>query len=157
MEPRVVMSSDGETVTLPGGERIRYLEARAGAAFALLEWRSPAGALGPPLHVHRETDEGFYVFEGTFGFQAGGTSIEGSAGSFVLVPRGLEHTFWNAGQGPAAMLVTISPPGFEAYFRELAEGLAAAEGSDEQAAAVRRTLSRRHDIEVVGPRREPGA
>ncbi len=52
------------------------------------------------------------------------------------------------------MLVTISPPGFERYFERLAEGLAAA-GEDEQAAmGVRKALSEKYDIEVVGPPRQ---
>ena len=52
------------------------------------------------------------------------------------------------------MLITISPPGFERYFEELAEGLASA-GEDEQAAmSLRRALSEKYDIEVVGPPRQ---
>ena len=42
------------------------------------------------------------------------------------MPRGLQHAYWNAGETPAKMLITISSPGFEHYFGELAEGLEAA-------------------------------
>jgi hypothetical protein len=60
------------------------------------------------------------------------------------------HTFWNAGNETSSCLIVLSPPGFEGYFRELADGLATAE-SDEAAMVVRQRLSTRYDIEVVGP------
>ena len=52
------------------------------------------------------------------------------------------------------MLITISPPGFERYFEELAEGLAAAGDDEEEAMSVRKALSVKYDIEVVGPPRQ---
>src|ERR671913_78250 len=109
---------------------------------------------GPPLHIHATTDEAFYVVEGTFGFLAGERTFEGGAGAFVFVPKGLDHTYWNEGNTPSKMLITISPPGFERYFEELADGLEAA-GHDEQATmSVRKALSEKYDIEVVGPPRQ---
>ena len=70
------------------------------------------------------------------------------------MPRGLDHAYWNAGKTPAKMLITISPPGFGRYFGELAEGLETA-GDDEQAAiGVRKALSEKYDIGVVGPPRQ---
>ena len=85
---------------------------------------------------------------------AGERTFRGGAGAFVFAPQGLEHTYWNEGQTPSKMLITISPPGFERYFEELAEGLEAA-GDDEQAALrVRKALSEKYDIEVVGPPRQ---
>ena len=66
----------------------------------------------------------------------------------------LEHAYWNQGATPARMLITMSPPGFERYFEELAEGLAAVGDDEEGAMSVRKALSEKHDIEVVGPPRE---
>ena len=106
---------------------------------------------GTPLHIHRITDEAFYVLEGTFSFQVGDRTLELSAGAFVFVPKGLEHAFWNQGSTPARMLIMISPPAFERYFEELAEGLASAGEDEEAALSVRKTLSEKHDIEVVEP------
>jgi hypothetical protein len=51
------------------------------------------------------------------------------------------------------MLITISPPGFERYFGELADGLAAAGDNAEAAMSVRKALSEKYDIEVVSPPR----
>jgi len=43
-----------------------------------------------------------------------------AAGDLVFKPRGIWHTFWNAGDEPARVLELISPAGFERYFAELA-------------------------------------
>ena len=144
---------EGKTVSF-SGNRVTLVHGRPGGAYSVVEWDSEPGIPGTPLHIHRENDEAFYVLEGTFGFRAGERTFEGSTGAFVLLPKGLEHAYWNEGVIAAKMLITISPPGFERYFEELAEGLASA-GEDEQAAmSLRRALSEKYDIEVVGPPRQ---
>jgi oxalate decarboxylase/phosphoglucose isomerase-like protein (cupin superfamily) len=108
------------------------------------------------VHIHRMTDEAFYILEGTFGLQVGEETVAASAGAFVFVPKGIVHAFWNQGSSPAKMLVMMSPPGFVGYLEELAEGLATVGDSEEAAMELRRTLSEKHDIEVVGPPRKAG-
>ena len=44
--------------------------------------------------------------------------VHGTPGSFILIPRGTVHTFWNAGSTPARMPVIFSPPGMEEYLAE---------------------------------------
>lgn len=69
------------------------------------------------------------------------------------MPGGLEHAFWNGGTTGPRLLSSVSPPGFEDYFKELAEGLATA-GDDEGAAtSLRKRLPKKYDIEGVGPPR----
>ena len=144
---------EGKTVSF-SGNRVTLIHGHLGAAYSVVEWVSEPGIPGPPLHTHATTDEAFYVVEGTFGFLAGERTFEGGAGAFVFVPKGLDHTYWNEGKTPSKMLITISPPGFERYFEELVEGLEAA-GDDEQASmSVRKALSEKYDIEVVGPPRQ---
>ena len=152
-ESVLVLPGEANTVSLPGHE-ITFVHGKPDGAYSLVEWVSAPGVPGTPLHIHRITDEAFYVLEGTFGFQVGERTVEGAAGAFFFVPKGLEHAFWNQGPSPAKMLITISPPGFERYFEELAEGLASAGDSTEAATDVRRRLSEKHDIEVVGPPRQ---
>ena len=48
----------------------------------------------------------------------------------------------------------MSPPGFWRYLKELAEGLAAAGDDAETAMSLRKELSEKYDIEVVGPPRQ---
>ncbi len=40
------------------------------------------------------------------------------AGDTIIRPRGMSHTFWNAGPQPARLLEVIAPAGFEASFEE---------------------------------------
>ena len=143
----------GKTLPL-GPHQIRFVYREAGSPYALIEWMAPPAVPGPPLHVHWVTDEAFYVLGGTFGFQAGDETVDGPPGAFVLIPKGLAHTYWNQGSTPARVLILISPPGFESYFEDLSEGLAASGDSQEEAMRVRQRLSAKHDIEVVGPPRQ---
>ncbi len=149
----VLLPGEGTTVRLPGNE-ITLMLGRPDGAYSLVEWVSAPGVPGTPLHIHRMTDEAFYVLEGTFGFQVGERTVDGAAGAFFYVPKGLEHAFWNQGPTPARMLIMMSPPGFERYVEELAEGLASAGEDEEAAMSVRKSLSEKHDIEVVGPPRQ---
>jgi mannose-6-phosphate isomerase-like protein (cupin superfamily) len=153
----VLPPGEGKTVSFSGtfsGNRVTFLYREPDAAYSLLEWAAAPGSPGTPPHLHRATDEGFYVLEGTFGFQVGDQTFVSRTGAFVFVARGLEHSFWNEGTTEARLLSTRSPAGFESYFEELAEGLAAA-GDDAQAATkVRKWLSEKHDIEVVDPPRQ---
>jgi mannose-6-phosphate isomerase-like protein (cupin superfamily) len=149
---------EGKTVSFSGttfsGNRLTFLYREPDAAYSIVEWAAALSAPGTPLHLHRATDEGFYVLEGTFGFQVGDRTLEAPAGTFVFVPRGLEHAFWNGGTTETRLLSTVSPAGFESYFEELAEGLAAAGDDAEAATSLRKALSQKYDIEVVGPPRQ---
>ncbi len=83
----------------------------------------------------------------------GEETVEASAGAFVFALKGTVHAFWNQGPTSARMLVMMSPPDFWRYGKELAEGLAA--GDDAEAAlSLRKRLSEKYDVEVVGPPRQ---
>jgi len=148
----ILAAGEGKTVSF-SGNRVTSIHGQPGGAYSMVEWVSGPGIPGTPLHIHAATDEAFYVLEGTFGFQAGERMFEGAAGAFVFVPKGLEHAYWNVDTTPSKMLITISPSGFERYFEELAEGLAQAGDDAEAAMRVRKGLSGKYDIEVVGPPR----
>ncbi len=153
MESSALLPGVGKTVAL-GGHTVRFLHRAANSGYSLIEWMAPPAIPGPPPHIHRVTDEGFYVLEGAFGFQAGERTIHGPSGTYVFIPRGLVHTYWNQGPTPARLLILISPPGFEQYFEELSEGLAATGDSTEAAMRIRKALSAKYDIEVMGPPRQ---
>ncbi len=149
----VLLLGQGKTVSFSGNQ-VRFVYTEPPSTYSLVEFVAAPGASGTPLHLHRTTDEAFYVLEGTFGFQMGNRTLELTAGTFVFVPKGLEHTFWNGGTTSARLLFTISPPGFERYFEELSEGLSAAGDDVEAAMSVRKGLSEKYEIEVVGPPRQ---
>lgn len=79
---------------------------------------APGG--GPPLHLHRNEDESWYVIEGTLEFQLGAERAIAPAGAFVFVPRGAPHGFRNAGDSDTRILVLFTPFGMEAFFTRFA-------------------------------------
>jgi len=94
--------------------------ADTGGAFAIVEHPIETGRL-VLRHVHTHEDEYTYVLEGTIGARVGDHEVAAvRPGSYLLKPRGLMHTFWNAGPRPARLLEVIVPAGFETYFAELA-------------------------------------
>ena len=74
--------------------------------------------MGPPPHVHRNSDETFYVLEGTFNFSLAGQAFTAGAGSFVHLPKGVVHTHSAGGGAPARALVMQSPAGVERFIEE---------------------------------------
>ena len=117
----VVKPGEGRSVWLGGmGVVFKVSGADTGGAFAVVEHPIEPGRLVLP-HVHRNEDEYSYVLEGTIGARVGDHEATAGPGCYLLKPRGLMHTFWNAGPGPARLLEVISPAGFEMYFAELAE------------------------------------
>ena len=130
------------------GSAVRLLHVEPGA-FSLLEWRTPPDAPAPPRHLHRQTDEGVYVASGRVATDVDGEQATHEQGSFALVRRGQEHTFWNPGEGTATYLVLITPSGLEGYFSELAAGLATAL-SPAEANALPIDLATRYDVEMAG-------
>src|SRR3712207_1634652 len=62
-----------------------------GGSYRVLVGRAPAGE-GPPMHIHPHTDEGFYIGEGEMTFILPDREVVASPGTFVFVPRGVEHT-----------------------------------------------------------------
>jgi quercetin dioxygenase-like cupin family protein len=89
-------------------------------AFSLHERLVPAGGRRPPAHVHPDRVEAFWVLDGEAEFELDGELKRAVAGSFVLVPGGVAHTFGAGPAGPARLLV-LHAPALDGYFRQLAE------------------------------------
>ena len=147
-----LLPGDRETISMVGN-KMSFVHREPDGAFSMVEWAPEPGAPGSSVHIHRTTEEAFYVLEGTFEFQLGEETVEASAGAFVFAPKGTKHAFWNQGPTLAKMLVMMSPPDFWRYGKELAEGLAAVGDDAEAATNLRESLSLKYDIEVVGPPR----
>jgi mannose-6-phosphate isomerase-like protein (cupin superfamily) len=122
-------------VLLPGqGERLeagpitatmKATAATTGGAFSLSEGTLPAGASGPPPHAHRRTTDTYYVLEGILRVTVDERQVDAPAGSYVLVPPGVVHTFANTSDGPVRVLNLNAPGGWEHYLRELAGAMRA--------------------------------
>jgi mannose-6-phosphate isomerase-like protein (cupin superfamily) len=117
---------EGRRYAARGSEMaFKAVAAQTGGDFSLMERTLPAPVAGrsarrPPAHRHTNCSEAFFVLDGTIGFELDGRTITGVGGDFVLVPRGAAHTFGNAGQDAARLLV-LHAPAMDGYFAELDE------------------------------------
>ncbi len=60
-----------------------------------------------PLHVHHVDDEAWHVISGALRFRFEDRELVADAGSTVLVPAGVPHTFGNAGPAPSRFLMIV--------------------------------------------------
>ena len=85
-----------------------------------------AGERGPDPHVHHGHVDAFYILEGTIVFGVGPQAVEevpAAAGTLVLVPPDVVHTFWNPGPERAAYLNYHAPHGgFAEFLRSSRDG-----------------------------------
>jgi mannose-6-phosphate isomerase-like protein (cupin superfamily) len=68
---------------------------------------------GPPAHEHTHEDDGFYVLEGEVTFVVEDEEVVANAGTFVLVPPGIRHTFANRSEAVARFVNVHAPAGFD--------------------------------------------
>lgn len=61
-----------------------------------------------PLHVHHADDEAWHVVPGALRFRFDSRELIARAGSTVLVPAGVPHTFGNAGPEPSRFIIILS-------------------------------------------------
>jgi quercetin dioxygenase-like cupin family protein len=126
--PRAPRAATAQMIAVaPGeGEAVWFLQNRmvikataesTGGAFGLVESLIAPGA-APPMHVHYDEDEAFYVLEGELTFQCGDATARATKGSFVFLPRGVPHGFVVESDTPVRMLTLLVPAGSERMFVE---------------------------------------
>jgi mannose-6-phosphate isomerase-like protein (cupin superfamily) len=124
--PRIIGPKDGKFVDLQSvGVRFMIWGAETGGTFSLVEHPIPPRTLVAPLHLHTREDEYSYVLEGRMGALLGDDVVYAEPGDLVFKPRNQWHTFWNAGDTTCRLLEIISTAGFEHFFKELGEQMAA--------------------------------
>src|SRR3954451_3078456 len=64
-------------------------------------------------HVHEDEDDSFYILEGELTFLVDGEELKAPAGTFVLIPPGVEHGFRNETDAPVRILNVHAPAGFD--------------------------------------------
>ena len=96
---------------------------------SMFEWTIPPG-FSTGLHVHRVQEETFYLLEGECDWQVGDERVRATPGMYLFLPPGVPHNIANASDRPARVLMTVSPPGHEHYFEELAKTVARGGAAD---------------------------
>jgi len=118
-----VVQPDDAAKTLQGaGDEYRFLitgDQSNGQYFAMEALVPPEG--GPPPHIQNREEEAFYILSGEVVFYADSRRVEGRAGTFLHVPRGVLHRFKNESASDARMLIWFGPAGIEQMMERMAE------------------------------------
>ena len=139
-QPIICMPGEGRGVTLAGQPMVFLVTGPDTRHTSMFEWTIPAH-FSTGRHVHRVQEETFYVLEGQCEWRIDDRTVHATPGAYVFIPPGVPHEIANPGAAPARVLMTVSPPGHENYFEQLA-ALAGHHGPPDVAAiaALRRTF-----------------
>lgn len=107
--------------------------------------RSPPN-FGPPMHVHHNAAEAFYVLEGAYIMFIDETEMRCPAGSFVYVPAGAVHGF-RVGSAASKKLNLYVPQAMIGYFDDLAAAIRSGDIDDARLGGI----AERYGMEVLGP------
>jgi len=142
----VLRPGEGRSIDLGNFEMSLKASGEAtGGAFALLEAAEPPG-FGPPIHIHHNAAEAFYVLEGEYRVFIDEQAYACPAGSFIFVPAGLRHGF-RVGAAPSRKLNLYTPAAMVGYFDELSPAIKGGDADPRQLDEI----ARRYGMEVVGP------
>jgi mannose-6-phosphate isomerase-like protein (cupin superfamily) len=140
----------GQARSHPGAfPTIKAGAADTGGRFTFCDGVMPARTPGPPLHVHYETDETFYVIDGHLLVQVGEERHDLGPGCFAWLPRQVPHTYANVSGSPVHLVGCIVPGGIEEFFAKQGAYFAQLEGppDPERIAAIWAG----HPGRVIGP------
>ncbi|HAK13059.1 MAG TPA: cupin domain-containing protein [Chitinophagaceae bacterium] len=106
------------------------------------------GQTSPPLHLHHNQDEWFYVIKGEFKVQVGDEVLILREGDSAFAPRKIPHTFAKTSEGVGQMMIIFQPAGkMEEFFIERVNLESEKDPLKKEAAL--KTLWDRHGMKVV--------
>ena len=103
------------------GVLIKVYGEETNGAVGIIEQSFEPGFLLPP-HVY-ENDVWLYILEGEMHVRVNDEVVKATPGCWVLKPRRIPHTMWNAGLEPARIIEVYTPGGFELFFKDFGERL----------------------------------
>lgn len=119
------LPGEGDSVSLMGEHyTIKVRGADTNGAFGVVEAVLPPGIQGPPAHINTREVENIYVVDGTLTFVLNGDTVQAPAGSYVSIPPGVVHTWFNQEDTPVKAFGFVTPAGFETFFQDQADLLA---------------------------------
>jgi quercetin dioxygenase-like cupin family protein len=152
LTPTVTSPGERQAVSAAGVTVTVLLRGRqTGGQQTIIDYTAVSGAPGPALHLHRRTHETFHVTEGRFNFVFAGERICAGPGTFVHVPPGVPHAFWNDSGEPARMTITFSPAGMEDYLVGLLTLASETATTGQDIRPLIEQLGRKYDQQVMGP------
>lgn len=151
--PYALSRDEGQSIWFLG----TLVTVKAGAdatrnGFTLIEQVLPPG-FAPPPHVHHAEEEAFYILEGQLTVICGDRTWQVGPGSFVLLPRGIAHTFRVEGSELARLLQITAPAGFERFVEEVGEPAQAPALPSPAPPDLQKLLAAaaKHNIEIKAP------
>lgn len=127
------------------GMTVKATETETGGVVSVLEADEPPG-FGPPIHVHHDCAEAFYVLDGEYIIYLEDREFVCPAGSFVFIPQGVRHGF-RVGDVASRKLNFYFPASMIGYFDDLASALRRDDVREHDLAEIAAT----HAMEIVGP------
>ena len=119
----------------------------------VLEMTLPVGA-APPLHVHDDLDDTWYILEGQMVVRCGDEDVLVGARHWVSMPRGVPHTFRVVGDGEARILLVHDNASFRDFVRDVGVPAGARIVPIEPVLPSMDELARvagTHDLRPIGP------
>lgn len=150
-----VIDTTSGFVLPPGGGRpidlgafhmtVKATAEQTAGAFTLLEADEPPG-FGPPMHIHHDCAEAFYVLEGEYIIFLGDREEACPAGSFIYIPARTPHGF-RVGKVASRKFNVYLPAAMVGYFDDLSNAIRVGEADPD----VLGEIAVRHAVEVIGP------
>jgi mannose-6-phosphate isomerase-like protein (cupin superfamily) len=119
----------------------------------VLEMTLPVGS-APPLHVHDDLDDTWYILEGRMVLRCGEEDLVVGAGHWVSMPRGVPHTFRVVGDREARILLVHDNATFRDLIRDVSTPATARVVPSHPAFPPMDELARiaaSHDLRPIGP------
>jgi quercetin dioxygenase-like cupin family protein len=110
MSPTAIVVRPGEGARVSNVEFLARTKDTPRFTCSIIDF-APGRVLEP--HSHPDEDDSFYILEGELTFVLGGEDVKAPAGTFVLVPPGVEHGFRNDTAEPVRILNIHAPAGFD--------------------------------------------
>lgn len=145
-QPYALGPGEGRVIDLGDfGVTVKASASETGGVVSVLENEEPPG-FGPPLHVHHDCAEAFYVLEGEYVMNLEDREFVCPAGSFIFIPQGARHGF-RVGRVASRKLNFYFPASMIGYFDDLATALQREEVTEGELAEI----AAAHAMEIVGP------
>ena len=137
------VSSEEETLFVSGNTiTVKIGGQQTSGAYSVFELTVPP-EVGAGLHIDKDWDEFWHVMEGTFAFTLNGEQIQLDAGGFAYGPKGIPHSFKNAGNSTGKLVMFTTPSGLEDFFESIDQ--ASVNGGPDKETFVK--IMRAHHIE----------
>jgi mannose-6-phosphate isomerase-like protein (cupin superfamily) len=127
------------------GVTVKASDTDTAGVVSVIENEEPPG-FGPPIHVHHDCAEAFYVLDGEYTMYLEDREVVCPAGSFIFIPQGVRHGF-RVGDVTSRKLNFYFPAAMVGYFDDLAPALRRKGVTESEL----NEIASAHAMEIVGP------